>query len=335
VPEGLTAPTAPKKSPVLLLVGLLLAAGLAVQAYFMVKGSVVKSLDFHFVNQVVPNGRDADGYMCCSHALSVDHQGNVYVLEEDLAGGRLQKFSPTGTHLATYHPRNAQEKLTAGADLAHDSHDNVYVLEQYSKLIKVLSPQLKFLRVIPGPSANVTGLAITSKDQILVASGGESLVYRLDTDGKVLGRLDGGQLRMHVPYRLALGSKDELFVLDFTRGMGAAPDVESYGPDGAPVARWQVKNLLASPYVTLGWHPAGYVLVNDNRGDSMARGFTAFDPSGKLLGSGATTDNGIQIANLSCFKVDSRSGDIYVNDNFVNRGLDRLSLPPAGVPVAK
>jgi sugar lactone lactonase YvrE len=92
-------------------------------------------------------------------ALTVDSLGNIYV--GDSVNYEVVKFDKQGKHLLTIdlQPPMHQEPGAQLADiiehmgyvisaLAHDTHNNVYVLNRYSNRIEIYSPAGKFLRSV-------------------------------------------------------------------------------------------------------------------------------------------------------------------------------------------
>jgi hypothetical protein len=89
-----------------------------------------------------------------------------------------------------------------------------------------------------------------------------------------------------------------------------------------------VRKFPANPYNYIQWHPAGYVVINDNRGNSLAKGFLFFTPEGKLYGTAEISSNRWVLKNISGFVIDPKRGDIFVNTNMIGRGGDRFSWSP-------
>jgi hypothetical protein len=107
--------------------------------------------------------------------------------------------------------------------------------------------------------------------------------------------------------------------------------VKVFGPKGEALAAWTIRGFQANPYNSIGWHPKGVVMINDNLGNSMAKGIYVFSENGKLMGNAMVSDNHLQLRNVSCMTVDTKSGDIYLNTNFIQRGGDRFKWDPDAV----
>ena len=323
------SPKAPRRKGALILF-LLLVVGVAVQGYFLWKKDQRSKMVINFVNELAPNGRDQQGAFCCARCMSVDHKGNVYVLEEPEVGHRLQKFSPAGKFLAIYQPVKGKpdQALVQGYGMASDSKDDLYVLEANSGKVKVFSPELKYKRQFDVPTNNCNGLVINSKDELIIGDREKSVLLVVSTDGEVIRKMDGGKVRLGGPFRMALAPDDSIWVFDLARGMNNDPDIKGYTSDGSPIAHWTVKDFPANPYNYIGYHPAGYLMVNDNRGNSLGKGFYFYNLKGKLVGNAAMTNNAWVFKNISGFVTDPKTGDIFVNTNFIGRGGDRFTWSP-------
>jgi hypothetical protein len=323
---------APRKGGkgMVMVIFLLLAVGVAAQGYLLWKKDQRTKMVLSFVNEVARNGRDQDGLVCCARAMTVDLAGNFYMLEEPEVGHKLQKFTAAGKVLAAYRPKagNDEQAIVQGYGLAADSKENLYVLESLNGRIKVLSPDLKFVRNIPNGSHNANALICNSKDELIFADREKSVLMVLNTKGEVLRKIDGGKNRLGGPFKLALGPDDSIWVLDAPRGFGESPDIKGFTREGEPIVKWTVKDFPANPYNYIGYHPKGYVVVNDNRGNSMGTGFRFYTPKGKLFGTSEITSNRWVFKNISGFVLDPARGDIFVNTNFIGRGADRFQWDP-------
>jgi hypothetical protein len=325
------APRQGGKKGLIMVVFLLLCVGLAAQAYLLWRKDQKSKLVLNFVNVLSVNGRDQDGQFCCARDMAVDNNGDVLVLEAPEVGHKLQKFAPSGKFIAAYHPKGEAQIFKNGSGVATGPDNKVYVVETGAGQIKVLSPDLKFIKNLPIPSHATAGMAINSKGEFLICDQEKASILHLDKDGNLISRIEGGKKRIGGPYRLALSASDDIFLLDFPRGMNAEPDIKVFGPAGEYKTSWTVRGFQANPYNSIAWHPKGAVVVNDNCGTSLAKGLYFFDEKGKSLGNALFSDNQLSLKNTSNMAIDRKRGDIYLNTNTIQRGGDRFTWNPEAV----
>jgi len=314
---------APKRSKALILVGLVLFIGIIAQGAIMMRANWKKNITLEARGITVPMGRDADGVMCCSKKLQADHKGNLVVLEESVVGGRLQKFTREGKFLVSYKPGKKDPAVGDGVDIACDSKDNVYVLMRESHTVHVLSPELKYLRSFQVNLANTGSIAINSKDEVLIGGSDTKVIGVHDLMGKEKARFDGDKFKLGIPHRMTIGADDEVYVLNMASGNGNAPEVQVFSSEGKSLRHWMVKGLASNPYNTIAYHPGGFIFVNDNSGNSLAKGLYIYTKAGRGVGMASVGDNGSQFLNITSFTIDPSSGDIFLNTNFYQHGVDR------------
>lgn len=324
---------APKRRGLVVAVFMLLAVGVASQGYMLWKKDQKTKMILTFVNEVAPLGRDQAGAFCCARTMSVDHEGNMYVLEAPEVGHRLQKFSPAGKFLAIYKAAvgKPDQVINDGFDIGSDSANDLYVVEHITGFVKVLSSDLKFKRSFEIPTHSANGLVFNSKDELIIGDREKNQLLVFNTQGQLLRKMDGGENRMGGLFRMAVGPNDSIWVLDLPRGTNNDPDIKGYTAAGELITKWTVKDFPTNIYNNIAYHPRGYIMLNDNRGNSLAKGFYFYTLKGKLAGRAQMTNNRWDFKNISGFAVDAKSGDIFVNTNFMNRGGDRFTWNPDAV----
>jgi hypothetical protein len=336
VPEPLAPAPAPaaKKAvmgkKLLLVIGLVLVAAMGVQAYLVMKSNIKRYVDFELVNPVLHMGRDEAGAVWSEQALAVTRQGNLVCLGE--AGTAFQIVQPDGKVLA-YHPlsnKGPEGDMTNGVDVAVDSQGLVYVMVK-PNTVKVFDAKLKFVRSMALNTKGAVGIAINSKDQLLVADMEDAKLFFYDLKGNLVKQTDGGKIKLAAPYRLALNAKDEIFVLDVARGWENPMDVKVYSPAGEPIRKWTVRNFNSNLKAGIAWHPKGYILLNESSNGSQGYGFYIYKENGDFVANCIGTNDKMNLAHLFPSAIDPRNGDIYVQNQWIQRGVDRLRWTPQEV----
>jgi|GEM_PF-6941891 hypothetical protein len=314
----------------MLIIGLVLVAAMGVQAYLVMKSNIKRYVECDFVNPVLHMGRDEAGAVWSEQALAVTKQGNVVCLGE--VGTAFQIVQPDGKVLA-YHPlsnKGPEGDMTNGVDVAVDSQGLVYVMVK-PNTVKVFDAKLKFVRSLDLNTKGAVGIAINSKDQMLVADMEDAKLLFYDLQGKLIKQTDGGKIKLAAPYRLALNAKDEIFVLDVARGWENPMDVKVYSPAGEPIRKWTVRNFNSNLKAGIAWHPKGYLLLNENSNGSQGYGFYIYKENGDFVANCIGTTDKMNLAHLFPSAIDPRNGDIYVQNQWTQRGIDRLRWTPAEV----
>jgi hypothetical protein len=314
-----------------LFIGLVFLVAMGLQAYFVMKSNIKRFIDLDFVNQVVRMGVNESGAVWSVQSLTTDRQGNLVCLGE--SGSGFQIMTPDGKVLAYYQmPKDGkgpEGKMDAATDLAVDSKGFVYVLMKEPSEVKVFDSKLKFVRKIALTAKVASGIAINSKDQIVVVDINGAKLFIYDAQGKELVKTDGGKFKLAFPHRVALNAKDEIFVLDVARGFEKPVDIKVYSADGSPLRKWTVKSFNSNVKAGISWHPKGYVLLNENSNGSQGYGFYIFNETGKFIGNSIGTTNKMNLAHLFPATIDPRSGDIYAQNQWQQRGVDRFRWDPS------
>lgn len=157
-------------------------------------------------------------------SVAVDREGNIYVLEFD--GHRVQKFDARGRFEKRWgHDGNAPGAFHFPVDLAIGPDGYVYVADTHNRRIQKFTRDGEFVAAWGQPGTapeqmdDITGIASLGENFLLVADSGNRRLQVWTLDGQHVHTED---LRAHVgaemesPADVAVGRKDDLFVLDPT-----------------------------------------------------------------------------------------------------------------------
>ena len=118
-------------------------------------------------------------------ALAVDTVGNIFVADTD--NGRIEKFSPKGTFVASI------EKFEAPNGIAIDRAGNIYVAEIGSKHhVQKLGPDETFVAAWAPGLYGPRKIAIGPDDSIYVVDSGRNRIVKFSPDGQVLATWGSG-----------------------------------------------------------------------------------------------------------------------------------------------
>ncbi len=165
-------------------------------------------------------------------------------------------------------------KLFSPADVAADGKGRIFVLDPISQDVSVLSKEGKFLN--RWPATNAVALCATLNGDVYVADNRNMEIRRFSADGKLLKTMGGagtGKGKFMRPFRMALDSKGNLYVID-----QGNKRLQVLGENGREKASWPLKfepnNLTGITIDKNG------VYVND-----FADGFIwIYNEKGKMIG---------------------------------------------------
>ncbi|HLG51459.1 MAG TPA: flippase activity-associated protein Agl23 [Chloroflexota bacterium] len=123
-------------------------------------------------------------------AIAIDSQGNLYIT--DTGNKRVEKFSPTGTFLASFGaPGSDLGSFNEPVGIAIDSQGNFYVADTWNQRIEKFGPD--FTPLLSWPVEGWDSQSVTDKPYLAVDRAGH--VYVTDPDGNhVLEYSSTGQL---------------------------------------------------------------------------------------------------------------------------------------------
>jgi hypothetical protein len=111
--------------------------------------------------------------------------------------------------------------------------------------------------------------------------------------------------------------------------MGQDPAVKAYGPKGDFLRSWGVKNQPVNEFMSIAYHPGGFVVLNDTRPEVVdAVGFRIYSREGRLKGMATLTSIGQNIRAIPGFAI-SPQGDWFLDMTPLQQGCGRLSWMPA------
>ena len=324
-----SAVSAPKKSgAAVLLLALVLIAALVGQAGWVFYRDRKAQVTLHYDGAVAPRG-PGKGQVTGCRAMAADAKSNLYYLEGVGPGSVLQKFARDGQWLAWVSPDSKPaERLNNGWAVAPGQDGSVWVVERGGAL-KQYGPDLALMRTVALPGSDSSGVAVAPDGSVWVANyQGQLLV--LPAGGSEAKPFDGpGKSHLKAPYRLCFDPQGRLYVLDFENGIGQDPLVKSFDAKGAFLRAWTVKDDPINEFACIAWHPLGYVVVNDSRGEVVdAKGFRLYSPEGRLQGLATLTDTGQNLRAIPGFCI-SPSGDWFMDLTPLQQGCGRLTWAPA------
>lgn len=262
----------------------------------------------------------------------LDAQGNLYVLDADLANTHpsVLKLSPTGSVLAAWHPFPAGDQLSG---IAVSRQGDLYVSVQGENTIYILSPTGTVLKKWNMRGQVPAGLAVDSAGNVYVALMVADAIQKYSPAGTLLATWGQpgtalGQFRQ--PTELAVDRRDALYVVDTGNNR-----VQKLSPQGMPLQAWGTVGNGPGQFRTPG------AIAVDGQGDVYVTDGSAgrvqkFSPTGTLLAEWGNTQ-ALQF-NIPRGVAVSAQGTIYVSsanydgERFTNCRITQLS--PTGKVLA-
>ena len=264
--------------------------------------------------------------------VAIDASGNVWV--DDKGNSRLEKFSASGTYLASYGSAgsgNGQFSNAWGLAI-NTATGNVYVSDTGNNRIEELNSSGGFVRTFGavgtgnGQFKGPVGLTIDGKGDVWVVDEGNNRVEEFNETGTYLNQFgsagsSSGQLKEPFDITMVEG---ELYVVDTGNNR-----VEEFTPSGAYISQFGGSGSAEGKFndpVGIGANSTNGDLIVSDPGNNRVEMFT---PAGKFLAQfGHYATSGEGFAGPLGVAV-SATGEIYVVDQY-NARITHWQLPGAG-----
>jgi hypothetical protein len=298
-PQALAvAPQAKKagrgKAALFALVMLGVIVGLGVEVTMMARHQASLKFDAIHVGKVIPQGMD-DGQARSPQGLQGDKDDNLFFLEgQGDQPARLQKFDSMGNFLKKYVPKKVDELIDGAVDLDVDQDGGPWVLLNKGQ-IRILSPDLKYLRSIAVPVGGPSAIGLGPDGRVFVASQSDNKIVIFDASGKKLGEFgaqgtNSGDVTN--PVRMRVTVDGLIAVLEQTP---TGLHCKVFGPDLKLKTQFDIKNVPWCDPLHIGVTVDDKLMLNDQLGN---RGLLVWDlKSGDFVGeSTGCTDNSLFIS---------------------------------------
>ncbi len=251
---------------------------------------------------------------------AVDGEGDVWV--DDKNNGRIEKFSASGTFIASYGSKGSGEKVefsNAWALAINKSTGDAYVADTGNDRIEELNKEGGFVRVFgktgsgSGELDEPSGITVDPSGDIWVADTGHNRIVEFSSTGAYIhafGREGKGSGEFVEPMGVAI-SEGEIYVSDYGNNR-----VQELTPSGTYLAQFgstgSAEGQFKEPLGIAANPTSGDLYVADSGNDRIEE----FSPAGKFL-----TDFGFYGTGKGQFHTPtgltvSASGELYVADEY-------------------
>jgi hypothetical protein len=210
-------------------------------------------------------------------AAAADPAGNIYIFTEQ--DSKIHKFAPDGKEISAWNVQNSAGKpLTEGSALL--------IKDNQLRLLDAAGSDLLSFDLDGKPTGKThlcacffpRGMAVASDGNYWIADTGNNRLIKVTPGGQSVQTIGGkgtapGQFAE--PASVWEAADGTLYVADNTNGR-----VQSFGPDGAPLAAWPVGPSIPRDGNRLAGDSAGNVLVTETESAAVVR----YDAHGKELG---------------------------------------------------
>jgi len=126
--------------------------------------------------------------------VAFDSQGNIFV-SDGYGNSRVVKISPDGHWLKMVGSwGHDQDQFSTPHGIAVDAQNNVYIADRGNRRIQVYDDDLNYKKTITGIGAPWSLCTTNTTPQVMfTGDGATGKVYKMDTNGKVLGMFQTGQ----------------------------------------------------------------------------------------------------------------------------------------------
>lgn len=213
--------------------------------------------------------------------VAFDADGNIYIA--DSGNGRIQKFAPDRTFLASWRSEgaannemldtglgqgDAEDGLLCPVALAVDGDGHVFVSDRLASTIEVFASDGRPLVTIPVESMLPEAVALDPDGDVWVADT-SSRILQFAPAGKLLTKWDADSLgagRLNTPMGIAIDAQGRIFISDWGQ------QVQVYAPDGAFVGAWGSHGLATEHFedpVAVTLDGQGHVYVANHFGNRV------------------------------------------------------------------
>lgn len=183
----------------------------------------------------------AGGQFDSPHGIAVDNAGNIFIA--DTNNGRIEKFSPTGTYLASFGSKGAgYGELADPNGIRIDRAGNIYVAEASNHRIQKMAPDGSYIADWKGPDPGFYGprkIAIAPDQSLYVVDQGRTRIVKFDQNLKALtvwGEKGKGDGQFDDPTSVAVdATTNKVYVADPTNQR-----IQVFDLNGKFLAKWAV-----------------------------------------------------------------------------------------------
>jgi hypothetical protein len=272
---------------------------------YMSKKKMGLNLQLTHVGALVPKGQ-SDGQAWGPRGIVSDRKGDWYYLDGADPQWRIQKFAADMRFVTRYKP-SKREGIIQNAVALACGPEGLYVLQSIGG-IKVLSPDLSYLRTIATGMEGAVSLDIDTKGNIFVLDGVQQKVFVLNPKGTVLrsfGKPGSGKNALANPVCLAVDAKDNLFVAE---AMGEKMRVKSFSPEGV-LGNSFIVDLMPTPYSSFGVDQSGRLYFSDL---AQEKGVRIYSTQGDYLGAAKSSTDNEMFPNQGYLAVNKWDGSVII-----------------------
>ena len=183
----------------------------------------------------------APGQFDFPHGIAADNNGNILVA--DTNNGRIEKFSPNGTFIASIGMKGTgYGQLGEPNGIAIDRAGNIYVAEASNHRVQKLAPDGTFIAEWKGPEPGFYGprkIAIGPTDSIYVVDQGRTRIVKFSPDGQVIatwGSKGSGDGEFDDPTSIAVNpTSNKVYVADPRNKR-----IQVFDSNGKFVSKWSI-----------------------------------------------------------------------------------------------
>jgi DNA-binding beta-propeller fold protein YncE len=156
---------------------------------------------------------NGDGQFIRPADLTVDRQGNVYVIDDRSLPPRIQKFDTDGNFLARF----AEDLLGDPGLIVADEEGNIYVTDVANGTILKLDGNGSLIATFGGEGtadgqlSGPLGIDLDSEGNLYVVDSGNGRIQKLDNNGNFLFKWG----RFRDPYGIRIDSEGNIYISDY------------------------------------------------------------------------------------------------------------------------
>ena len=187
------------------------------------------------------------GQLHSPRAISTDSNNNVYLVSQYIVNQvrltRIMKFTSDGVFITKWGSRGSDDgQFRNPFDIAVDTNDNVYVVDQQNHRIQKFTSDGVFITKWGSQGAGdgqfftPSNIAVDTSNNVYVADNGNHRIQKFTSDGVFItqwGSYGTGDGQFYDLSYLATDASDNVYAVDSSR-----PRIQKFTSDGVLITRW-------------------------------------------------------------------------------------------------
>lgn len=166
------------------------------------------------------DGENKECRFAYPNSITIDHFGNLYVLDGDWRDVKIKKIDSTGKTVTFIDAKKRNLKWERPCDLVCDSENNLFLSDSQNNTIYTIDPMGNVTDYITPSQINfkgIQGLAIDKKDNLFVCDSYNHRIIKIDKNKKIEIIIPSNNIALDEPENITIDDFENLYVTDKNR----------------------------------------------------------------------------------------------------------------------